>query len=289
MTIIFRDFFFRVFLFVGLSLFPTGALSAIPTMPEDIVANFLEKTPYDFREIRIRTRAFLEKNNAQGENKPLKYPSSGYWHVENYLRKKCRTREEQFYGILQVLDFIERNRSHKSIERQRASLIALCELLPVVGSLPPLPCEKYGGLPADSKRIREWQFRERDALRFLLEAGWLSLYFDSELVKKDEESMKYFILEYEDHIRTAWTSGKVFYRYACFQAERFTPKYATDDAMRARLYFRLAWMYLHLNEYENAKTAAKKIPKIRGMDQSGERFCNFADAQKKKQRNRRKK
>ena len=43
-----------------------------------------------------------------------------------------------------------------------------------------------------------------------------------------------------------------------------------------------------LEQFNKAKIAARKIPKIRGMEQAGDRFIKYADEEIKKRRSRKK-
>ena len=256
---------------------------------EEFLEKYVSEPPYNPQVVREKVRAFLEKNQNQGRAVPLKYDPRGHWQVYYYMKAQSKlTRGAQFYAVLQALDFVERNQKHKRIERQRASLIALSEIISTVAYLPPPPYEKPGFERRNGK-VPEWQLRERDALRLLIEAGWLTPYFGTELVEKDKKAAEYFVRDFEFHIREARLSGKKFYPYACWQSERFIPKYyAKRPVAQARLYFRLSWMYLHLEQFNKAKIAARKIPKIRGMEQAGDRFIKYADEEIKKRRSRKK-
>ena len=256
---------------------------------EEFLDEYVSKPPYNPQRAREKVRAFLEQNQNQGSAVPLKYDPRGNWQVYYYMEKHSKlTRGAQFYAILQALDFVERNQKHKRIERQRGALIALSEIISVVAYSSPPPYEKPG-FERKNGKVPEWQLRERDALRLLLEAGWLTPYFGTELVEKDEKAAEYFVRDFEHHIREARLGGKKFYPYACWQSERFIPKYyAKRPVAQARLYFRLSWMYLHLKEYNKAKVAARKIPKISGMEEAGDRFIKYADEELKKRRSRRK-
>ena len=256
---------------------------------EKFLDEYVSKPPYNPQRAREKVRAFLEQNQNQGSAVPLKYDPRGYSQLLTYMEKHSKlTRGAQFYAILQALDFVERNQKHKRVERQRGALIALCQTISVVGYHKPPPYEKPG-FERKNGKVPEWQLRERDALRLLLEAGWLTPYFGTELVEKDEKAAEYFVRSFEWHIREARLGGKKFYPYACWQSERFIPKYyAKRPVAQARLYFRLSWMYLHLEEYNKAKVAARKIPKISGMEEAGDRFIKYADEELKKRRSRRK-
>lgn len=248
---------------------------------KDIAEKFAVRRPYNFSSVREKTRKFLEAEQKQGRAQPLKFEPGGYWQVDRYMMKQRFDRESQFYAVLQVLDFIERNQKHKSVARQRAALVALSELVGVVAWVPP----PSGNIVSSSKgEIPKWRTEEKEALRFLLEAGWLTPYFGSELVKNDETAAQYFVQGFEAHVREARLRGIVYYPYACSQLERFIPKYLDEDAARARTYFWLSWMYLHLKEYDKAKTSAGKIPKISGMEEAGKRLSDYAETEKKKSR-----
>lgn len=250
---------------------------------KDIAEKFASRRPYNFSSVREKTRKFLEAEQKQGRAQPLKFEPGGYWQVDRYMMKQRFDRESQFYAVLQVLDFIERNQKHKSIARQRAALVALSELVGVVAWVPPPQCGKIG-FSSPNGEIPKWRTEEKEALRFLLEAGWLTPYFGSELVKNDETAAQYFVYGFEAHARAARHRGLAYYPYACWLLERFIPKYLDDDAARARTYFWLSWMYLHLKEYDKAKVAAGKIPKISGMEEAGTRLSNYAETEKKKSR-----
>ena len=256
---------------------------------EEFLDEYVSKPPYNPQRAREKVRAFLEQNQNQGSAVPLKYDPRGNSQLLTYMEKHSKlTRGAQFYAILQALNFVERNQKHKRVERQRGALIALCQTISVVGYHKPPPYEKPG-FERKNGKVPEWQLQERVALRLLLEAGWLTPYFGTELVEKDEKAAEYFVRDFEHHIREARLSGKKFYPYACWQSERFIPKYyAKRPVAQARLYFRLSWMYLHLEEYNKAKVAARKIPKISGMEEAGDRFIKYADEELKKRRSRRK-
>lgn len=271
------------------SLLPLDAETFFRGELEEILEKYVSKPPYNPQGVREKVRAFLEKNQNKGRAAPLKYDPRGHWQLIYYMEAQSKlTRGAQFYAVLQALDFVERNQKRKSIERQRAALIALCETISVVSYHKPPPYEKPG-FERKNGKVPEWQLRERNALRILIEAGWLVPYFGTELVEKDQKASEYFVRNFEFHIREARLSGKKFYPYACWQSERFIPKYyAKRPVAQARLYFRLSWMYLHLEEYNKAKVAARKIPKIRGMEEAGDRFIKYADEELKKRRSRKK-
>lgn len=278
---LFRRSFFKTLLVLSQIMF-AGTLLCVSEELKDIAEKFAARRPYNYSSVREKTRKFLEAEQKQGQAQPLKFDPSGYWQVDRYMMKQRFNREAQFYAVLQVLDFIERNQKHKNVARQRAALVALGELVGVIAWLPPPKSVKNRF--SRSKEIPEWQKEEKEALRFLLEAGWLTPYFGSDLVENDETAALYFVQGFEAHIREARLRGIAYYPYACWQFERFIPKYLDNDIARARTYFWLSWMYLHLKEYDKAKIAAGKIPKIRGMEEAGTRLSNYAETEKKKSR-----
>ena len=248
---------------------------------EDIANNFVENPSWSVSRVREETCELLKKQSRKSA-KPFVFDNGSDWQVETYINKNSQSLEIQYHAITQVLDFVEKHRLAKSLRQRVVALETISELISVVSWNCPAVSDKYRyGNTADVSR---WVKKETGALVFLLEVGWLTPFFGSEIVEKDTSSRKLFINDYENHLNRARELGVRFFPYVCSRMEKFVHKYIKDDTDRARIFFRLSWMYLHLKQYSKAKVSAKKIPRVEGMDTAGERFATYAEKELKKRR-----